>query len=99
VSEIGFGCMSLARDHTQNARLLHRTLELGVTFFDTADLYDRGHNKKSVGRAFKGMREGIVIATKVGNRWREGGSGWGRNPSPAHLRRAVEVSLRRLRTD
>lgn len=99
VSEIGFGCMSLGLEHKENERLLHRALELGVTFFDTADLYDRGHNEESVGHAFKGVREGVVLATKVGNRWREDGSGWDWDPSPGYLRQAVEASLRRLQTD
>ena len=90
VSEIGYGCMSLGHDHRENARLLHRALELGVTFFDTADLYDKGFNEESVGQAFKGMRDQVVIATKVGNRWREDGRGWDWDASPAYLRRAVE---------
>lgn len=99
VSEIGYGCMSLGHDHQQNARLLHRALELGVTFFDTADLYDKGFNEESVGRAFRGVRDQVVIATKVGNRWREDGSGWDWDASPTYLRRAVEESLKRLQTD
>ncbi len=99
VSEIGFGCMSLGHDHAENARLLHRALDLGVTFFDTADLYDRGFNEESVGRAFKGMREQVVIASKVGNRWREDGSSWDWDASPAYIRQAVAASLKRLQTD
>lgn len=99
VSEIGYGCMSLGHDHQENAKLLHRALELGVTFFDTADLYDRGFNEESVGRAFRGMRDQVVIATKVGNRWRDDGSGWDWDASPGYLRRAVEESLKRLQTD
>ena len=99
VSEIGYGCMSLGHDHAENARLLHRALTLGVTFFDTADLYDRGFNEESVGRAFKGMREGVVIASKVGNRWREDGSGWDWDASPAYIRGAIAASLKRLGTD
>ena len=103
VSEIGYGCMSLGHDHTENARLLHRALELGVTFFDTADLYDRGFNEESVGRAFKGMREQVVIASKVGNRWPKDstgdGGGWDWDASPAYIRQAIEASLKRLQTD
>ncbi len=99
VSEIGYGCMSLGHDHTKNAKLLHRALTLGVTFFDTADLYDRGFNEESVGRAFKGMREQVVIASKVGNRWREDGTGWDWDASPTYIRQAVEASLKRLQTD
>ena len=99
VGEVGYGCMSLGHDHQENVKLLHRALELGVTFFDTADLYDQGFNEESVGRAFRGMRDQVVIATKVGNRWRENGSGWDWDASPAYLRRAVEGSLKRLQTD
>ena len=103
VSEIGYGCMSLGRDHTENSKLLRRALTLGVTFFDTADLYDRGFNEESVGRAFKGIREQVVIASKVGNRWPKSstgdGSTWDWDASPAYIRQAIEASLRRLQTD
>lgn len=99
VSEIGYGCMSLGQDHTENIKLLHKALELGVTFFDTADLYDKGFNEESVGRAFKGMREQVVIASKVGNRWREDGTSWDWDASPAYIRQAIEASLKRLQMD
>ena len=91
--------MSLGYDHAVNLELLHRALDLGVTFFDTADLYDKGFNEESVGRAFRGMREQVVIASKVGNRWREDGSGWDWDASLAYIRQAIEASLRRLQTD
>lgn len=102
VSEIGYGCMSLGREHADNVRLLHRAVELGVTFFDTADLYDRGFNEESVGRAFAGMREQVVIASKVGNRWPQDStadSGWQWDASPAYLRQAIGATLKRLQTD
>jgi aryl-alcohol dehydrogenase-like predicted oxidoreductase len=99
VSEIGFGCMSLTRDHAQNERLLHRAFELGVTFFDTADLYDQGENEQSVGRALRDRRDQVVIASKVGNQWRPDGSGWDWNPSGAYIRQAIHATLRRLETD
>ena len=99
VSEVGYGCMSLGHNHGENAKLPHRALELGVTFFDTADLYDQGFNEESVGRAFRGLREQVVIATKVGNRWRDDGSGWDWDASPVYIRRAVERSLKRLQMD
>ena len=99
VSAIGYGCMSLGQDHAENIKLLHKALTLGVTFFDTADLYDKGFNEESVGQAFKGMREQVVIASKVGNRWREDGSTWDWDASPAYIRRAIEASLKRLQTD
>lgn len=99
VSKVGYGCMSLGHNHAENACLLHRALSLGVTFFDTADLYDRGFNEESVGRAFKGMRGEVVIASKVGNHWREDGSGWDWDASPGYIRHAVEASLKRLGAD
>lgn len=96
VSEIGLGCMSLGTDPRRAADIVHRAVELGVTFFDTADLYNRGVNEELVGRALRGVRDRVVIASKVGNRWREDGSGWDWDPSKAYIRQAVEGSLRRL---
>ena len=98
VSEVGFGCMSLGLDHDKNAQLLHRAFDAGVTFFDTADLYDYGENEISVGKAFKGMRDEVVIATKVGNRWTDETS-WRWDASRAWIEEAVVKSLRRLQTD
>ena len=99
VSEVSFGCMSLGEEHVDNATLLHRALDEGITLFDTADLYQRGENEITVGKAFKGMRDRVVLATKVGNKWRPDGTGWDWNPSKAYILRAVEESLRRLQTD
>lgn len=99
VSEIGLGCMSLGTDPAAAERLILRALERGITFFDTADLYDHGLNETIVGRALKAVRQQVVIATKGGNRWRTDGSGWDWDPSPAYLREALEASLRRLDTD
>ncbi len=96
VSEIGLGCMSLGTDPRRAADIVHRAVELGVTFFDTADLYNRGVNEELVGRALRGVRDRVVIASKVGNRWREDGSGWDWDPSKSYIRQAVEGSLRRL---
>ncbi|PVY40229.1 aldo/keto reductase [Pontibacter virosus] len=99
ISEIAFGCMSLGNDQAANNRLLHRALERGINFFDTADLYDKGANEETVGKAFAGMRERVIIATKVGNQWRPDGSGWDWNPTKSYILQAVEESLRRLQTD
>jgi aryl-alcohol dehydrogenase-like predicted oxidoreductase len=99
VSEVSFGCMSLGNDHTENATLLHRALDEGINFFDTADLYTKGENEVTVGKAFSGMREQVIIATKVGNQWRADGSGWDWNPTKAYILQAVEASLQRLQTD
>jgi aryl-alcohol dehydrogenase-like predicted oxidoreductase len=98
VSEISFGCMSLGEDHTQNARLLHHALDQGITLFDTADLYDRGANEISVGKAFKDRRDKVILATKVGNQWRSDGSGWDWNPRKEYILKAVDESLKRLQT-
>jgi aryl-alcohol dehydrogenase-like predicted oxidoreductase len=99
ISEVGFGCMSLGDDHAENARLLHRAADGGINFFDTADLYDKGFNEETVGRALQTKRPNVIIATKVGNQWRPDGSGWDWNPRKAYILEAVEGSLRRLQTD
>ena len=99
VSEIGFGCMSLGNDYQENEKILHRAFDLGVNFFDTADLYQNGENEKTVGRALKGRRDKIILATKVGNQMRPDGSGWDWNPSKAYILEAVHKSLERLQTD
>lgn len=99
ISEIGFGCMSLGNDHAENARLIAQAVENGINFFDTADLYQKGFNEESVGKAFAGKRQQIIIATKVGNRWRADGSGWDWDPRPAYIIKCVEQSLQRLQTD
>lgn len=99
VSEVAFGCMSLGLDDTANATLIHRALHEGINFFDTADLYDKGFNESSLGKALKGKRHQAVIATKVGNQWRADGSGWDWNPRKEYILECVEKSLQRLQTD
>jgi aryl-alcohol dehydrogenase-like predicted oxidoreductase len=99
ISRIGFGCMSLSDDHTANHELLHKGVEYGINFFDTADLYQKGFNEETVGRALKPFRKKIILATKVGNEWRKDGSGWDWNPTKKYILRAVEASLKRLETD
>ncbi len=99
VSEVGFGCMSLGSDRAAGVALLEQAFAAGVTFFDTADLYDHGENERTVGEAFRGQRDRVVIATKVGNRWNQDGKSWRWDPSSAWLKEAVQHSLRRLRTD
>lgn len=107
VSALGLGCMGMSasygspeeRDEREAIATIHRALELGVTLFDTAEVYGPFTNEELVGRALKGKRDGAVIATKFG--WRIGGPGVerGLNSHPAHIREAVEGSLRRLQTD
>jgi aryl-alcohol dehydrogenase-like predicted oxidoreductase len=99
ISEIGFGCMSLGDSQTANEYLLHKALETGINFFDTADLYQKGFNEESIGKALRGRRDKVVLASKVGNQWRADGSGWDWNPRKEYILAAVEKSLQRLQTD
>jgi len=99
VSAVGLGCMSLGLDKTRAERILRRALDLGVTLFDTADLYDKGVNEELVGEALHDVRGRVVIATKVGNRWRPDDSGWDWDPTEKYILQAVHASLRRLKTD
>lgn len=71
VTEIGFGCMSLGTSEVEAMRIIDEAIDLGINFFDTADLYDYGLNEEFVGKALKGKRDQIVLTTKVGNRWTE----------------------------
>jgi aryl-alcohol dehydrogenase-like predicted oxidoreductase len=99
VSVVGLGCMTLGLDRSRAEGILRRALDLGVTLFDTADLYDKGVNEELVGETLHGVRDRVVIATKVGNRWRPDGSGWDWDPTEKYILQAVHASLRRLKTD
>jgi len=100
ISEIGLGCMSIpAGDEIGGINIIHRAIELGINYFDTADIYDKGVNEAIVGKALKGRRDQVVLATKVGNQWRADGSGWDWNPRKDYIIKAVEDSLQRLQTD
>lgn len=98
-SVIGFGCMSLKQGQPQNSALLHRAVELGINFFDTADLYDKGANEELLGAVLKAERKNVLIATKVGNQWRNDGSGWDWNARKDYILSAIDKSLQRLQTD
>ncbi|NPC93166.1 aldo/keto reductase [Bacillus sp. WMMC1349] len=99
VSEVGLGCMSLGTDKQQALAILDEALALGINYLDTADLYDFGRNEEMVGEAIKARRKDIILATKVGNRWEDGKSGWYWDPSKAYIKEAVKKSLKRLQTD
>ncbi|WP_217595668.1 aldo/keto reductase [Cohnella sp. GbtcB17] len=99
VGEIGLGCMSLGTEETKAVALIGEALDRGVTLLDTADLYDGGRNEELVGKAIKGKREQVVLATKVGNRRAPGQEGWTWDASKAYILSAVRNSLKRLGTD
>jgi aryl-alcohol dehydrogenase-like predicted oxidoreductase len=103
VSELGLGCMGMSQsygeaDETESVKTIHRALELGVTFFDTAEVYGPFINEELLGVALARRRREVVIATKFGFKIVDGKS-TGLDSRPAHLREAVEGSLRRLGTD
>jgi aryl-alcohol dehydrogenase-like predicted oxidoreductase len=100
VSAIGLGCMSLSgvygtSEDRAGIALIHRAIDLGVDHFDSSDMYGWGQNEELLGRALKGRRGGIVIATKFGQTRRPGGAN-GVDGSPAYIAQACEASLKRL---
>jgi aryl-alcohol dehydrogenase-like predicted oxidoreductase len=100
ISRIGLGCMSLDPEKESNGiKIMHRAIELGINYFDTADLYNMGLNEVLVGKALVHKRRDIILATKAGNQWRADGSGWDWNPRKEYIIGALEKSLQRLNTD
>ena len=101
VSALGLGCMGMsefygAGDDSESLNVIHRALDLGVTFIDTADMYGVGHNEELVGRALKGRRDGVILATKFGHMRAPTGERLGINGRPDYVRKACEASLQRL---
>lgn len=93
------GYTGAGTDDDESIRTIHRALELGVTLIDTAEIYGPYINEELVGRAIKGRRDDVVLATKFGLVSHTGAGPWNLDSSPANIRIAVEASLRRLGTD
>jgi len=104
ISAIGLGCMGMSdfygpSDDARSVRVIHRALDLGVTFFDTADMYGVGANERLLGRALADRRDRAVIATKFGNVRAPDGKFLGVNGRPEYVRQACETSLTHLGID
>jgi aryl-alcohol dehydrogenase-like predicted oxidoreductase len=106
VARIGLGAMGMSHGYTgagtdddESIRTIHRALDLGVNFIDTAEIYGPYVNEELVGRALKGRRDQVVLATKFGLVSHAGEGAWNLDSRPANVRTAVEGSLKRLGTD
>jgi aryl-alcohol dehydrogenase-like predicted oxidoreductase len=104
VSELGLGCMGMSEfygtgDEAESTATIHRAIDLGMTFLDTADMYGPFTNEKLVGKAIAGRRDEVVLATKFGNVRGEDGSFRGVSGTPNYVREACDASLSRLGVD
>jgi aryl-alcohol dehydrogenase-like predicted oxidoreductase len=99
VTELGLGCMSIGTEEKTARKIIEASLDEGINYFDTADLYDFGENERIVGLALREVRENVIIASKVGNRWSQDKTGWSWDPSKSYIKEEVKQSLKRLGTD
>src|SRR5215813_3025245 len=101
VSAIGLGCLSMSEmygepNEEESVATILRALELGVNFFDTADIYGIGHNEELLGKALRGRRDEAFLATKFGYVREEGSTSWKLNGKPEYVQSACDASLKRL---
>ncbi|SIS37009.1 aldo/keto reductase [Salimicrobium flavidum] len=99
ISELGLGCMSIGTDENKAKDIIHTSIDNGVNYLDTADLYSFGENERLVGKAVKGIRDQVVIGSKVGNNFDKENGTWEWDPSSGHIKAGVKDSLHRMGLD